>query len=334
MGVEWSHDRVLALAPDASSAKSGKDLAASRKWLLLGRSESVGVIWGMCQGSGASPYQTHVELSVPAFHCSCPSRKFPCKHGIGLLLLHAGDVSAFAESEAPPWVGAWLEGRAKRAEQKATKEQSKQEKIERGEAGIDSAARGKREETRKAKVAAGLNELNLWLMDLARQGLASTHNLPPRAWEERARRLIDAQAPGIARRVGRIHALPMTGAESPVTVFRELRAGQTGDGKTKIKQPSGTMSTREAISVMNQGLALAAHFGDGVLRAQDVASGLTGAVVKDPVQDRVVWLEYLETVVKERDGWIARSSRISPKPSSGSWPAWRIRRRWPATLAN
>jgi MoxR-like ATPase len=88
-----------------------------------------------------------------------------------------------------------------------------------------------------------------------------------------------------------------------VTVFRELRDGQTADGKTKIKQPSGTMSTGEAISVVNQGLALAAHFGDGVLRAPDVASGLVGAVVKDPVQDRVVWLEYLEAVVKERDGW-------------------------------
>jgi MoxR-like ATPase len=88
-----------------------------------------------------------------------------------------------------------------------------------------------------------------------------------------------------------------------VTVFRELRDGQTTDGKTKVKQPSGTMSTGEAISVMNQGLSLAAHFGDGVLRAGDVASGLVGAVIKDPVQDRVVWLEYLETVVKERDGW-------------------------------
>jgi MoxR-like ATPase len=88
-----------------------------------------------------------------------------------------------------------------------------------------------------------------------------------------------------------------------VTVFRELRDGQTEDGKTKVKQPTGGMSPGEAISVVNQGLALAAHFGDGVLRAGDVASGLVGAVVKDPVQDRVVWLEYLETVVKERDGW-------------------------------
>jgi len=88
-----------------------------------------------------------------------------------------------------------------------------------------------------------------------------------------------------------------------VTVFRELRAGVTADGKTKLKSPSGTLSTAEAISVVNSGLALAAHFGDGRLHANDVASGLVGAVVKDPVQDRLVWQEYLETVVKERDGW-------------------------------
>ena len=88
-----------------------------------------------------------------------------------------------------------------------------------------------------------------------------------------------------------------------VTIFRELRNGVTDDGKSKLKSPSGTLSTAEAISVMNSGMALAAHFGDGSLRAADVASSLTGAVVKDPVQDRVVWQEYLETVVKERDGW-------------------------------
>ncbi len=88
-----------------------------------------------------------------------------------------------------------------------------------------------------------------------------------------------------------------------VTIFRELRDGKTADGKTKLKSPSGTLSPAEAISVVNSGLALAAYFGDGVMRANDVASGLVGAVVKDPVQDRVVWLEYLETVVKERDGW-------------------------------
>ncbi len=88
-----------------------------------------------------------------------------------------------------------------------------------------------------------------------------------------------------------------------VTVFRELRDGLTADGKTRLKSPSGSMSTAEAISVVTQGIALCAHFGDGSLKAADVAAGLVGAVVKDPIQDRVVWSEYLETVVKERNGW-------------------------------
>jgi MoxR-like ATPase len=88
-----------------------------------------------------------------------------------------------------------------------------------------------------------------------------------------------------------------------VTIFRELRDGVTMDGKTKVKAPSGTLSTAEAISVINSGLAMAGYYGDGILRAGDMAAGLTGAIVKDPVQDRVVWLEYLQTVAKDRNGW-------------------------------
>ncbi len=88
-----------------------------------------------------------------------------------------------------------------------------------------------------------------------------------------------------------------------VTVFRELRSGATEDGRTALKSPSGTLSTAEAISVVTGGLALAAHFGDGVLRAGDVAGGILGAVVKDPVSDGAIWAEYLESVVRDREGW-------------------------------
>lgn len=88
-----------------------------------------------------------------------------------------------------------------------------------------------------------------------------------------------------------------------VTIFRELRNGVTADGKTKIKIPSGTLSTAEAISVVNNGLAMAAYFGDGQLKANDLASSIIGAVIKDPVQDKLVWQEYLETVVKPREDW-------------------------------
>jgi MoxR-like ATPase len=115
----------------------------------------------------------------------------------------------------------------------------------------------------------------------------------------------------VTRRVtqlGRSIGLPQAtaGAEEirrVVTVFRELRQGVTEDGQSRVKSPSGTLSPAEAISVITSGLALAAHFGDGVLRPADVAGGITGAVVADPVADRVVWQEYLETVIRERDGW-------------------------------
>jgi MoxR-like ATPase len=88
-----------------------------------------------------------------------------------------------------------------------------------------------------------------------------------------------------------------------VTIFRELRNGLTVDGHTRIKSPSGTLSTAEAISVINSGMALAAHFGSGRLTADDIAAGISGAVIKDPVQDREIWLEYLETVIKHRQEW-------------------------------
>ena len=106
-----------------------------------------------------------------------------------------------------------------------------------------------------------------------------------------------------------------------VTIFRELRSGVTEDGRTKLKSPSGTLSTAEAISVVTNGLALATHFGDGSLSPEDLAGGLTGAVVQDPVQDKVIWQEYLEAVVRERDGWgalTAPAGRCDVTPSSGS----------------
>lgn len=96
---------------------------------------------------------------------------------------------------------------------------------------------------------------------------------------------------------------PIKEIQRLVTLFRELRSGQTTDGRTKLKAPSATLSTAEAISVINNGQALAAHFGDGQLKAHDLAAGVIGAVIKDPTQDRTVWQEYLETVVKERKEW-------------------------------
>jgi MoxR-like ATPase len=88
-----------------------------------------------------------------------------------------------------------------------------------------------------------------------------------------------------------------------VTILRELRNGVTEDGKTKLKSPSGTLSAAEAISVVTNGMAISAFYGDGQLRAADIISSLIGAIVKDPVQDQLIWQEYVQIVIKERDDW-------------------------------
>jgi MoxR-like ATPase len=108
--------------------------------------------------------------------------------------------------------------------------------------------------------------------------------------------------------LGQSLALPATAAPLEeirrlVTIFRELRAGKTEDGRTKLKSPSSTLSAAEAISVVNNGQSLAIHFGDGTMKADDMAAGLSGAIIKDPVQDKIIWQEYLETVMRERKDW-------------------------------
>jgi hypothetical protein len=184
--MQLSFDQIIALAPDPSSAKSGKELATASKWGL--RCSSDKALWGHCQGSGKLPYQTQVDLQNLAFKCSCPSRKFPCKHGLGLLLLYSREPKAFTVTDEPDWVTDWLSKR----NEKATKKSEQESKP------VDAEAQAKRAGARAKKVADGMDDLQIWLRDLIRNGLI---NLPERAyeyWQNPARRMVDAQAPGLA----------------------------------------------------------------------------------------------------------------------------------------
>src|SRR2546423_6529647 len=99
----WSAEQVLALAPDAAAQKAARSLATPRRWTETGYApdEDPPTLWGLCKGSGAQPYQTCVDLAEPAYRCSCPSRKFPCKHALALLLLWAGGT--VAQGAPPVW---------------------------------------------------------------------------------------------------------------------------------------------------------------------------------------------------------------------------------------
>ena len=203
MSGVWTAEKIIALAPDDASAKSGRGLASSRKWVTLGQDERA--IWGECQGSGSSPYQTQIDLAEPAFKCSCPSRKFPCKHALGLFLLTESDPKAFKQNSPPDWVGKWLEGRGAKAEKKAKKAE------EAAAAPPDPEAQAKRAAERAKKVSGGVQELDRWLHDLVRQGLATVPQRPDGFFEKCAARMVDAQAPGAARLLREMATVPATG---------------------------------------------------------------------------------------------------------------------------
>ncbi len=183
--LNFTEDQILALAPDESSKKAGKDLSNPGKWVTKGVNESA--MWGECQGSGSKPYQTQIDLTNIAFKCSCPSRKFPCKHGLGLFLLYSRQKDTFNNSEIPPWVNEWISKRAQ-----------KENKTEKEEKSVDPAAQAKRQESREKKVADGIEELLLWIKDIIRNGIINIPEKPYNFWEQMAKRMVDAQAPGLA----------------------------------------------------------------------------------------------------------------------------------------
>lgn len=183
-------DQITAIAPDAPSLKAGRDLATPRKWQSTGGDDEV--LWGLAMGSGKEPYQTRVFLADLASKCSCPSRKFPCKHALGMMFMAAASPTAVSDSERPPWVTEWLESRAAR-EQKAVARS--EEKVTRP---VDEKAVEKRRAQREGRVNEGVALLQQALLDLTREGLASGSARDATAWENLAKRMVDAQAPGLA----------------------------------------------------------------------------------------------------------------------------------------
>lgn len=193
--MQYTEEQILAFAPDESSKKSGRQLATPAKWMHTGANNAA--LWGECKGSGSKPYQTQIDQNNLAFKCSCPSRKFPCKHGLGLLLLYVQKPDMFTETTAPQWVEEWLQKRVEK-EQKKDAAPTKE---------VNPEQQAKRLQKRTANVDAGLAELELWIKDTLRNGILSLPEKGAQPWEAIAKRLIDAQAPGVARIVRSIGAI-------------------------------------------------------------------------------------------------------------------------------
>ena len=211
MGLQLTATQVTAMAPDASSASAGKKLGDPKHWKNLGINEQV--LWGECQGSAL--YQVRVVPSTLTIRCSCPSRKQPCKHGLGLLLLAVNHPETLTNTEPPEWVTDWLAKQAAVAKRKETVEENKA-------AGKVPTTSAKTAEKRLQQVKAGVEHLDRWLNDLVRNGIGTLETQPTTFWENQAARMVDNQAPGLASRLRRMSTIPNSAANWPEKLLSQL----------------------------------------------------------------------------------------------------------------
>ena len=191
--ARWTRGQVEEMAPDSKSVLAATKLARPGPWSDTGANEVL--VWGKCQGSGSTTYQVTVDLTVPSVKCSCPSRKFPCKHGLALLMLWVqGEGQIETTSEVADFAEQWAEARAARVARSKNKTESKP-------ASVDPAAQAKRLERRLELMDQGVADLQRWLQDMYRHGLAAARHQPYEYWDSTAARLVDSQMPALAARV-------------------------------------------------------------------------------------------------------------------------------------
>lgn len=207
--MRWTAEQVLALAPDATSVTAGRKQAEAR-WSDEGGSDAA--VWGYCQGSGQRPYQVVVDVAGPAYKCSCPSRKFPCKHALGLLLRWSD--GRVPDGPEPDWVRAWQHERAARSIAQADRAERTQVR--------DPAAARRRADQREQRVAAGVAELTGWLADQLARGLAGLDRDGGLELFTVAARMVDAQAQGLASGLRRAASLIGRSTDWPDRVLDQL----------------------------------------------------------------------------------------------------------------
>lgn len=257
--------QVLALSPDDASSKAAKGLTSPNKWVSLGGNDEA--VWGECQGSGSKPYQTQVDVANggTTFKCSCPSRKFPCKHGLALLLLQAQDASRFTASQ-PAWVTEWLNSRRERAEKKEAKVAAVVAAKEAQATDPVAATKAtekelKKEHQRWKQMQAGAQELGLWLNDVLRQGLASlsANDATCAQASNMAARMVDAKVPALGQRLTQALSLVGQGKHWPTQLLAELGSLQLlidaviqiqdlpADVQAEVRQAAGWAIDKETV---------------------------------------------------------------------------------------
>ncbi len=202
----------LKLAPDSATADRAKKLTTTKFWRALGGNASV--FWGECKSKGLTYYKVAFQKKTQTFKCNCASRKYPCKHAIALSILLADQTDVFTRTEdLPEWVADWVQKGAPPAKDQ-TPEQVQS----------NAENRQKNFSKRLDRMVSGLDELENWLLDTLRQGIAALEQQPFSYWTSISARIHDAQLSAIGKRIKNIPILIGSDEDWPAKVLSELTA--------------------------------------------------------------------------------------------------------------
>lgn len=216
-----TRERIEGLAPDQASLSAALKLAKPASWPVLAIGADAGVLWGECQGSGSQPYRVVVSPEDAGYKCTCPSRKFPCKHVLAVLWMRVETPARFTPGDTPQWVQDWM-GRRRTGARPAGEpeggppkpkpslaaaldtEPDVEKAVDPKAAARAQAQRQRLKADREGEVLAGLDDLDRWTLDQLSQGLAGFAARAEGAIHTLSARLVDAKAGGLAVRLDRI----------------------------------------------------------------------------------------------------------------------------------
>jgi len=269
-----SLEKIEALAPDQASLGAARKLLKANGWPTLAY-DGAALVWGECQGSGATPYRVVISELDAGYKCTCPSRKFPCKHSLALMWMRAEGTVSFAQAPTPEWVKDWLvrrrgpsataaaaPERPASASMDALPDEAADGTADAKAEARSAALRERNRQEREALILAGLDELDLWLSDQIDTGLAGFAAHAHASCRVMSQRLVDAKAPGLAARLvnvpPRLFAAPE--AQRPTLAIQDLgvlhllaeayRRQETLSAALRldVRQAVGWSLTREALA--------------------------------------------------------------------------------------
>ncbi|MEM7690519.1 MAG: SWIM zinc finger family protein [Pseudomonadota bacterium] len=277
MGLALSLDKIERLASDQASLGAAKKLLKPAKWPLL-QEDGAGLIWGECQGSGATPYRVVVSELDTGYKCTCPSRKFPCKHALALMWIRADGIAPFSSAAAPQWVSDWLSRRrgpsavtgkpkddAKKGPKPsiaATALESAPKPLTPEDIAKAKAQKARNRQKREDLIAGGIAEMEQWIEDQLERGLAGFDQRCVPDCDTLAKRLVDAKAGGLANRISALptHLFEADEPRRPIIAARALsKAYLIGQAYARqddlpdllredVRQAIGWNVTREALA--------------------------------------------------------------------------------------